>query len=827
MNTKAAVSLVILCFLAVNQASPALACGPNYQHALFSYTRHAGYPLKNYTAGKIGVVPETYGRMSLFVFYRELMGRPLSPFERSEVEAALQTRIRGMSREALAIEAEEKAAKTKGAPKSDKDEYYNPHHRWMEVREKIIAGAQPPTLVEKEKYNPNTYSSHQSCLDDAFRTALKTLESRRGQYGVSTDLQNWVSGQDKVFSNCGGKGLMPEPLAENAPDWLRKDRAYQLAAAYFYRDEFTEARTMFEQISRDKDSPWSQTARFLLARIITREADAIDIGEDYNPKRTAANAVNWDSRVALYGQAAEQLRAIMADPSMEYFHASARRLLARAAYRTNPEARRNELAAILSNPNENRFIFHDLKDYISLLDDAEDVAEDIGADKENARREAAGEKETISRYEYKTQVADYADDVMSVDLTNWLITYQIEGKAAFEHAHKKWKETGSRAWLLSAVAKARINNGSGYAGTTEVSNAADAIPPGSAGFTGARFHVTRLLAENNERAEARQKLAEVKIGELPLSSRNDYLGLKTALAANLTEYLQSAQRKPVGVLWDYDSTESGFSYMDEEDPADIAMAKKAWFDQDAVAFFSERAPLSTVVDAANSRETSPNLKKFLYSMAWARALVLKRGELAQSMARQLKQYAPEYAPALSKYAAAVNANDRDAAGLIAILRYPKVDANLPVGIGREHDSAVTMDSNRGNWWCFQEEGKRHSSNYGAGYWTGRAYDGYEFEYPRLYPDFLSAQQVRENERERKTLLESGQSATFLNKAAVEFAKANPNHRDTPELLHLAVRASRFGCKDDQTEEFAKQAFQFLHRRFPGNYWTKKTPYYYG
>ena len=41
---------------------------------------------------------------------------------------------------------------------------------------------------------------------------------------------------------------------------------------------------------------------------------------------------------------------------------------------------------------------------------------------------------------------------------------------------------------------------------------------------------------------------------------------------------------------------------------------------------------------------------------------------------------------------------------------------------------------------------------------------------------------------------------------------------------MAVRATRFGCKDAKTSAASKRAFQTLHRLY-GSSWAKSTPYF--
>ncbi|MEJ7700970.1 MAG: hypothetical protein WKF71_15185 [Pyrinomonadaceae bacterium] len=102
---------------------------------------------------------------------------------------------------------------------------------------------------------------------------------------------------------------------------------------------------------------------------------------------------------------------------------------------------------------------------------------------------------------------------------------------------------------------------------------------------------------------------------------------------------------------------------------------------------------------------------------------------------------------------------------------------------------------------------------------------------RLSPNntrtFLTEAEARQAETEQAKLRAVGSSATFLAKRAVEFATRHPAHALTPEILHLGVRATRYGCQNAQTLTFSKQAFQILHKQFPNSEWTKKTPYYFG
>jgi len=154
--------------------------------------------------------------------------------------------------------------------------------------------------------------------------------------------------------------------------------------------------------------------------------------------------------------------------------------------------------------------------------------------------------------------------------------------------------------------------------------------------------------------------------------------------------------------------------------------------------------------------------------------------------------------------------------LLAVLRYPVLQPYVPVGFGREDSDPATIDSIRGNWWCAPNDGDEESSRY----------DVYPFSYPDIYPAFLTEAEQKAGEREHREMKTLGSSATALARRAVEFANKNPNHPQVPELLHFAVRSTRYGCTDEETGTYSKQAFDILHKRYPKSAWTAKTPYWF-
>ena len=104
---------------------------------------------------------------------------------------------------------------------------------------------------------------------------------------------------------------------------------YQRASACFYSGDYDRAERLYRDISADTSSPWSGTAKFMIARCLLRKATVVpDRGVD-------------EKKAAL---AEAELRGILTNPGLKEFHPSAARLLAYLAIRLRPEERLGELA---------------------------------------------------------------------------------------------------------------------------------------------------------------------------------------------------------------------------------------------------------------------------------------------------------------------------------------------------------------------------------------------------------------------------------------------------------------------------------------------------
>ncbi len=94
------------------------------------------------------------------------------------------------------------------------------------------------------------------------------------------------------------------------------------------------------------------------------------------------------------------------------------------------------------------------------------------------------------------------------------------------------------------------------------------------------------------------------------------------------------------------------------------------------------------------------------------------------------------------------------------------------------------------------------------------------------PDFLTVAQKTTASAEWKRLAALGTAPNYLCAQAIKWAGIKPDDPRAPEALHLAVRATRYGCADKQTGTFSKQAYDTLHRKYPKSEWAQKTKYWF-
>lgn len=308
---------------------PVKACGPFSIEPIFVFHESPDLPFREFAGGKIGIIQPTLGRKTLVIAYRYLNGGMFTDEEQSSLVEALDGK----------------------APEEEGTEALK---AWIAARQELLADNESLPEIYVDRKNRG-YDYFPNCAKNAFEVATATLKDRVTSYGASDrGVKDWIAAQDTVFENCSGGSHIPAAANVGTPGWLRKDRDYQIAAAYFYSLNFEEARQRFARIADDMDSPWRETANYLVARTLVRQASL---------------ATDEKKKIELNSQAEVALANLSSTSGT--FHTSARKLLALVQFRLHPEDRLQELAQTLTSFSGNENLRQDLIDYVWLLDQTE------------------------------------------------------------------------------------------------------------------------------------------------------------------------------------------------------------------------------------------------------------------------------------------------------------------------------------------------------------------------------------------------------------------------------------------------------------------------
>lgn len=642
---------------------------------------------------------------------------------------------------------------------------------WLTARQKVTGvGEAPKFEVYRNREKPNEYDSYLNCQKDAFETATATLENRIAKLGAdNAAIKEWIAGQDMVFLNCSEGQHIPAELPGNAGLEQRADRQYQIAAANFYSGNFAAAKAAFESISNDSRSPWRLTAPYLKARAILREAS---LGPEEKKKEV------WD-------EAEQQLKKVLASSELKSSHAAARRLLGIVRLRLHPAERLLELAITLSNKSDAANLKQNLWDYTILLDQ---YLEDDAHHQQPARP-------AVPR---------------SDDLTDWIATFQDNDAAATEHALSRWEATSSIPWLIAALSKISPGN----AKAMRLQQAAEKIPTSSPAFPLAAYHSVRLDIGAGRSAHARAKLDDLlqrQRSRFNISAVNLLLHQRLLVSTSVDDFLIQAQQMPAGFSWDEDGREL------PAEPSEVSSElpttqNKLFFDPEASFTLNHQLSVALLAEAANNKRLPDHLRRDVAQAAWLRAALVGNQSTANALVPPLKTLVPELGPLLTEYSSASDPAAKKFAALFAWLKFPGLQPVITPGMGRGMP-LDEQDSYRDNWWCgatlpdlATDESARATANQA--------------------PSFLTTAQLTIAEKEFASLSSLGAIPNYLCQQVIEWATQHPNDRRVPEALHLAVKSTRYGCTNKQTGKWSKAAYDFLHRRYPGNAWTKQTPYWF-
>lgn len=657
-RTKIKLCLYVLCgyFALFTNTTYASGGDDGFSENMFMPEYHVPQAdITDYAIGNLGVLQSTYWRIYQYLAYRALTGHALT----NDQVASLS--IEGW-RVGTTHQKWDYAYDTKA----------NGVNRWLSARQ-LITGTLEIKDLNVRREAGHYYNYYISCTANALELAANTLKVRLEKHGESFARQ-WLAGQDAVFANCSGqhyrqldkpvKGEMIEPpkLENNAPSWLVNDRAYQIAAAYFYAEKFDEARASFQAIAKNKQSPWHTISSYLAARCLIRQATL-----QYQPVAGTLVAEQHEAATktgkALLSLAKKELLFI----SKTY--PPAKQLITYIDAQLDPSARLASLGKLLASSDINDDTPQQLTDYLLLLDRAEtNSAIKLG-------------KDPMTKWIGLMQ--GYAFDRYDSG-EEYEKKLEKQRQTSIESARAEWlKDQKSATWLLPIVSHAKL----GELKTDEL-KAINAVPEASPAYQTMQYHLARIaIAENklNDADEIVSKMLAQYSPSMSIANKNRWLALKTVTAKTLAEYLQALPRQ-------YAEEFRAVPIPNETNPP--PKIPTVGFDVDYTQHLYHDFSLAELNGLlANKDFPAQYDNKILKETMWARAIILEDFETAKNLSDSLMQGRDSTKHLFERFK---NAQTDDEKRLAAILIFTNVpELNLygnPYGYDWNDSSCFNKDT---------------------------------------------------------------------------------------------------------------------------------------
>jgi hypothetical protein len=324
-----------------------------------------------------------------------------------------------------------------------------------------------------------------------------------------------------------------------------------------------------------------------------------------------------------------------------------------------------------------------------------------------------------------------------------------------------------------------------------------AVPPDSPAFATVRYHFFRLaIARGSSRTALFEKVRHTRAA-LPrttgISTRNAFTALAAETAPSVDAFLREATLVPAGVT-------------DDSEPAIFVPDRPPALPPEIVDMIAMGLPLSGWRDAALSPLLPEPVRAHVAATAWTRAELL--GDRATSKA--VAAIAAKLNPALRVY--------------VERIEKAKTDDERRLGVVFALLKLPTLGPRVDAWYASAAPAEGITTAYGHYLWCAEPPPVPGARAPS--PAYATAAERDTATKERLALSKLGAGATWLAREAARLAHVLPDDPRIPEALHLAVRATRYACKDDGTRAASKGAFTALQKRYKDSSWAKATPHYY-
>jgi hypothetical protein len=751
MVTRSAVRLT-LGFLLCGIATAAWATGEYIPEIRF-VSRSGQDPKNNlsYFHGRLGVLRPTFDDNRLFAAYRQLMGGTFTD---------------GQAQELLKSCCDAPVA----APGDTARE-------WGEVRKRVLSSPPPETGSGPSRNRPPELAALDvTCFPQAYRNAAATLVQRIQEHGATDpSLREWTTAEDTVLSNCWAETAVPVELPATEPAWLKADRAYQIATAYFYRYDYARAAGLYTAIGQDATSPWRKLGRYLAARAAVHAAIVAKTPDSIAAAQTA-------------------LDGIAGDPALAEYHNDAPHLASMLAFGTRPQERAQELAKSLLGaelPATLAVDVHDLRDL-----------------------ERSGKRYTdVGAWIYDINVLNSEKGRQNSEVKADVLT--------------RWRNSHALPWLVAAM----MFVGPDDSDSADVMAAAQAIEANSPAYHTLGWNRMRLLIGQGKTDDARAELDQLLADSsaLPEGVGNLLRYHRLKLARDVGEYVKFAPRRGEFLMYVRDENF-------ETAPIALPLPPKKWgryndsvlgwrselsqkdplfLDTDAVFGMTVFMPLPMLAQVVLTPGLPANIKRDLGLAVWTRAVLLDDADTAKSMADAIAPFFPQFADNWKTYRNAGDADRKKFEAALLLLKLPAARPYAATGLGYTY-KRDQIGRFGPRWWRSEQDLFDSMDDNGIPVLCSDC----GLPMPLVAPPFITDKDKETAKANNERLRKLPDAPSYLGSIVIPWAKAHPNDPRVPEALHLVVRATQYGEQDSDT---SKAAYDLLQSRFRRSPWTAKTP----
>lgn len=600
----------------------------------FSYSTHPDLPLEPFAAGKLGILNSSYARSYLFCAYKYLSGVSLTKEEQNELVSLWNERL---------TTADYGSSVDTGA--------------WLKARQAVKSAKKIDKLyTDRPVSKDEVYQQYCNCQPAAFNSAIAKLSELSAKFGPdSSQVKQWLEAQDMVFANCGSEpysdkipaSSIPSLLDADADKALKQERAYQIAAANFYAQNFEAARKEFDQIASDASSPRKQIAAYLAVRALIRQA-------------TLAKTLD----LKILELAAQRIKNLLADGQFAELKADIKELSDFVSVRLSPA---DHLRKLVKEKVSQASVCEFTKTLDQILGDG-----DGGVDAE--------------------PYSKLPEELKKDELVDWILCFKCNDPSAKTHAVAEYKKGKSTAWLVSAISKLDGKEPE----LKSLMSDASAKLAGPGRWT-LFYHLARLNILVGNLPKAKADLDEVlsdkaKSAELPMGSLNLLKDLRLPLAANLDEFIKYGFQNPMPAC-------SGGCVEQVPDDMDSIIkgkqaAEKPLFTAAAGGIMQSSLPLSVLKQLAEKKQLLQDIRNNIAWTSWVRAALISDEQAARELAPLVKALSPAKGRFIDAYLAAASPELRKFAAAFLMLRYSSANPNPSWGPLSED----AYGDSSGWWW---------------------------------------------------------------------------------------------------------------------------------